>query len=70
VASGGAPHPLTDDAVRALFEHGQGMPREANILADNALLLAYHTKRSRITDQIVQQVAADRREHLGQKEAP
>jgi general secretion pathway protein A len=37
VASGGQTHPFTEDAVRAIFAHSKGMPREANILADNAL---------------------------------
>src|SRR5918911_1499083 len=39
VASGGGKHPFPDAALQALFEHAQGIPREATILADNALLL-------------------------------
>ena len=69
VASGKPEHPFTDEAVIALFQHSAGMPREANILADNALLLAYYTKQRRITDEIVQQVAADRKQNLDRKEA-
>src|SRR5215210_7214767 len=42
VASGGAQHPFTEEALRAIFEASDGMPREANILADNALVAAYY----------------------------
>lgn len=69
VASGGAAHPFTDGAIAAVFEYSQGMPREANILADNALLLAYHTKQEHIGDELIVQVAKDRRENLARKEA-
>jgi type II secretory pathway predicted ATPase ExeA len=40
VASGGGQHPFTEDAIGTIFQYSEGMPREANILADNALLLA------------------------------
>jgi len=69
VASGSAKHPFTDGAALALFQHSNGMPREANILADNALLLAYYTKRHQISDELIDQVAADRRQNLERKEA-
>ena len=69
VASGGARHPFTDEAIAAIFQHSEGMPREANILADNTLVLAFHTKQRRITDELIQQVAADRRQNLSRKEA-
>ena len=68
VASGGGHHPFTEKATEAIFHHSEGMPREANILADNALLLAYHKKQHQITDKLVRQVAADRRENLARKE--
>lgn len=45
------------------------MPREATILADNALLLAYYNKMRAITDELVHEVAADRRQNLERKEA-
>ena len=45
------------------------MPREANILADNALLLAYYSKQRQITDKLVNQVAGDRKQNLDRKEA-
>lgn len=68
VASGGGQHPFTEEATEAIFEHSEGMPREANILADNALLLAYHKREKQITCELLQQIAADRRENLARKE--
>ena len=56
-------------AVAMLFQYSAGSPREANILADNALLLAYYTKQRQIGQALVEQVASDRRDNLGRKEA-
>ena len=69
VASGGAAHPFTYDAIQAIFDYSEGMPREANILADNALLLAYYQKQRQIQREQVEQVAADRWENLSRREA-
>jgi general secretion pathway protein A len=69
VASAGAQHPFTEGAIAAIFHHSQGMPREANILADNALLLACLDKQTKITEELVNQVAKDRRENLTRKGA-
>lgn len=69
VASGGAQHPFTDDAFGVLYEHSQGMPREANILADNAVLLAHHRLLHSIDAELIGAVAADREENLARKEA-
>lgn len=69
VATGGAEHPFTDEAVATIFEHACGIPREANILADNALLLAFHQKRRTIDAQLIRAVADDRRLNLGRKGA-
>jgi len=44
VASGGHEHPFTPEALQALWEHSGGVPREATILADNALLLGFFGK--------------------------
>ena len=44
VASGGVRHPFTPEAVARIFDHAAGLPREATILADNFLLLAFHGK--------------------------
>jgi len=68
VASGGDDHPFTDEAVAAIFEHAQGMPREANILADNSLLLAFHQQQHSIAASLVRSVARDRKDNLGRKE--
>jgi len=69
VASGGEEHPFDPSAVQLLYEHSQGMPREAAILADNALLLAYMKKQRRVGPDIVRLVARERRINLeGAKE--
>lgn len=69
VASGGAVHPFMEEAIRALFRHSVGVPREANILADNALLLAFYQQNREIGPETIEQVAADRRSNLAIKEA-
>src|SRR5205823_298395 len=69
VASGNTTHPFADEAIAALFRHSAGMPRRANILADNALLLAFYSKQPRITAELIDAAAADRRENLDRKEA-
>jgi type II secretory pathway predicted ATPase ExeA len=60
VASGGAQHPFTEEAIATIFQHSEGMPREANILADNALLLAYHKKQKQIDKELAQKIVVDR----------
>src|SRR4051794_29006068 len=64
VASGSMRHPFTLDGIAALYGHSNGMPREANILADNALLLAYYRKLTEIGAELINQVAEDRRYNL------
>ncbi len=68
VASGGAKHPFSDEALMALFEYSEGIPREATILADNALLLGFYQQKSVIDKSVVEAAAADRRNSLGGKE--
>ncbi len=68
VASGGADHPFKEDAVSAIFESSMGMLREANILADNSLLLAYHQEQHEISSDIVRAVIQDRSHNLPRKE--
>src|SRR4051794_3354648 len=60
VASGGGQHPFTEDALVGLFEHSGGMPREATILADNALLLGFYRKQTLIDRRTIDDAAADR----------
>jgi general secretion pathway protein A len=67
VASGGGQHPFTDDAIATIFQYSEGMPREANILADNALLLAFFSQQKQIGKGIVEQVVMDRLENLSRK---
>jgi general secretion pathway protein A len=69
VASGGGAHPFTESATGAIYRHSGGMPREANILADNALLLAFLRQQKDITEEIVDQIAEDRAQNLARKEA-
>jgi general secretion pathway protein A len=68
VASGGGQHPFTQEALEVIFENAKGMPREANILADNSLLAAYLGKQRQITAETVRAVVADRRGNLDRKE--
>jgi general secretion pathway protein A len=68
VASGGGGHPFSEEAMQALFEHSQGIPREAAILADNALLLGFYAKRTVIGGELVEAAARDRQRSLARKE--
>lgn len=69
VASGGEAHPFSNPAIEAIFENSQGMPREACIVADNALLLAFHRREPEISPDVINQVASDRQHNLAGKEA-
>ena len=69
VASGGEEHPFEPAAVQAIYEYAQGTPREANILADNSLLLSYLRRQKRVARDIVELAAKERRVNLeGAKE--
>ncbi len=68
VASGGGAHPFTEDALQALFEYSEGVPREATILADNTLLLGFFRKQPGIDRQLVEEAASARRQDLAGKE--
>jgi general secretion pathway protein A len=68
VASGGGAHPFAPAALTALAEHSEGIPREAAILADNALLLGLYQKKSIIDGEVVEAAAADRARALTGKE--
>lgn len=69
VASGGADHPFTKEAIGRIYAASAGMPREANIIADNALLLAHLKDAPRIDADTVSEVVADRRANLERREA-
>jgi general secretion pathway protein A len=64
VASGGFEHPFEPAAIERLYEHAAGLPRETAILADNSLLLAYMRKQKRITADVVDIAAQERRLNL------
>jgi len=64
VASGGNEHPFEADALKAIFKHAEGIPREVNILADNSLLLAFLKRSKTVTNVIVERAAKERRETL------
>jgi MSHA biogenesis protein MshM len=64
VASAGGMHPFTEEGLQALFDHSDGNPREATILADNALLLGFYRKTTSIDRAIVEAAALDRRQVL------
>jgi general secretion pathway protein A len=68
VASGGNTHPFEPAALRALFEHSAGVPREANILADNSLLLTFLNEEKKVTRPLVEQVAEERRKNIRTQE--
>jgi len=64
VASAGQQHPFEEEAIAALFQHAGGIPREMNILADNALLLAYLQGQKSVTREVVEEAARERRANL------
>lgn len=65
VASGRKSHLFDDDALLALFEASDGIPREVTIIADNALLSAFLDKKKSVDREAVAKAARDRRRHLG-----
>jgi general secretion pathway protein A len=60
---------FTDDAIRTLIPHVNGIPRLINIVCDNALLAAYGMNVPRVTGQIIDEVVTDLRlKPRGQRE--
>ncbi len=53
-----APH-FTPEAISALYEFSKGTPRMVNILCDRALLAAYIEETNKITEEIINQCAAE-----------
>src|SRR5919202_4843232 len=67
VASGHkSKHPFTHGALQKIFEHSAGLPSEACILADNALLLAFLHQQAQVTPAFVTSAIADRLKNVGQ----
>jgi general secretion pathway protein A len=65
VASGNQDHPFEPEALHSIYFHSEGIPREACVLADNALLLAFLQKKHRITKDLADLAAQDRIENIG-----
>jgi general secretion pathway protein A len=65
VASGNQKHPFLPDAVDALYFYSDGTPREACIIADNALLLAFLAGETVITKPLVETAARERITNIG-----
>jgi general secretion pathway protein A len=65
VASGNQDHPFEPEALHSIYLHSEGIPREACVLADNALLLAFLQKKQRITKDIADLAAQDRLDNIG-----
>jgi general secretion pathway protein A len=65
VASGNQTHPFTPEALQSIYEHSEGIPREACVLADNSLLLAFLQRKPVIEKEIVEIAAKDRRDNIG-----
>src|ERR687884_1300314 len=66
VASGNQTHPFTPEALEAIYFHSEGIPREACVIADNSLLLAFLQKRAVIERDIVVAAFKDRVENIGE----
>lgn len=69
VASGGRQHPFSAEALRALAELAEGIPRQVAILADNALVLGFMGGHAAIEAEFIEAAAADRQRSLGGGEA-
>ncbi len=65
VASGNQQHPFTENAFEALYRSSEGTPREACIIADNSLLLAYLQKKQEIDKTLIETAAKDRTDNIG-----
>jgi general secretion pathway protein A len=69
VASGNQEHPFTPDALEAVYVYSKGMPREACIIADNALLAAFLTGKRSVDKGIVDAAYQDRVANIGEMRA-
>src|SRR5918997_1535468 len=66
VASGNqSKHPFTQGALQKIFEHSAGLPSEACILADNALLIAFLNQERSITSAFIESAIGDRLKDVG-----
>jgi general secretion pathway protein A len=70
VASGNQAHPFTPEALESIYLHSEGIPREACIIADNSLLLAFLQKKQLIERDLVDVAAKDRTDNIGSMKKP
>jgi general secretion pathway protein A len=70
VASGNQTHPFTPEALQSIYFHSEGIPREACVIADNSLLLAFLQKKPVIEKEIVEIAAKDRKDNIGSAHRP
>ena len=55
-----------DDAIDAIYQYTQGLPRVINVLCDHALLYAFSANKEQVSKKIVREVAVDMSLHQGQ----
>src|SRR5918992_3116400 len=66
VASGNqSKHPFTQGALQKIFEHSAGLPSEACIIADNALLITALNHQREVTSAFVESAIGDRLKNVG-----
>ncbi len=65
-ASGNKEHPFAPEALEVLYTASGGIPREAIILANNALLFAFLSEKKMIDKEIMEGVVNDRIGEIGQ----
>jgi general secretion pathway protein A len=65
VASGNKTHPFTQQALQKIYEHAAGLPSEACIIADNALMIACLNEMKQVTHDIVEAAIRDRVRNVG-----
>jgi general secretion pathway protein A len=70
VASSNQKHPFSADALEAIYTYSKGMPREACIIADNALLAAFLSNKKVIDKQTVDSAYKDRVDNIGEDKSP
>jgi hypothetical protein len=58
-------HPFLPNAIDALFTYSEGTPREACILADNSLLLAFLNNQQTIDRHTIETAAKERLTNIG-----
>ncbi len=62
MVAGGAKNLFLPDAIIAVFQHSQGVPRLINALCDMALVYAFSEGRSKVSGKLVHELIAERHE--------